>query len=84
MNVRQRLENDLVNMGMFDSQAQEVMELAIPELNKTIEDYNISFNSDSYDYPEVIYKVLMMQIKPIGLKWVEENKPEAWFKEMFK
>jgi hypothetical protein len=83
MNVRQKLESMLVNKGMFSSQANEVMELAIPILRNIIEGYGIRFESDSDGYPNVIYNVLMMQIKPIALKWIDENKPMAWNREMF-
>jgi len=84
MNVRQKLVSMLVCMGMFESQAEEVMDLAIPDLNNLVEDYNITFNSESSSYPSEIYKVLMMSIKPIALKWINENAPNAWFKPMFK
>jgi len=37
--------------------------------------------SDSY--PDMMYNLLMVSIKPVALKWIEDNCPEAWFKEMF-
>ena len=83
MTVKRRLESSLENMGMFTSQAEEVIKLAIPELNKVIPDYSITWDSPYTDYPDTLYMVMMVTIKPIALKWIEKNAPEAWFKPMF-
>ncbi|MFZ1787194.1 MAG: hypothetical protein WAT92_02745 [Saprospiraceae bacterium] len=83
MTVKNKLSNMLVEYGMFDSQAEKVMEKAMPELNSLVEDYSISFNRPSDEYPKPIYDVLFLAIKPIALKWIEENIPMAWYKPMF-
>ncbi len=83
MNVREKLENMLVENGMFESQAKEVINLAIPELNVLANDYTITFESPSDSYGDAIYGLWFMAIKPIALKWIDENKPQAWFREMF-
>lgn len=83
MTVQQKLEKMLIDNGMFDTQAKEVMKLAIPDLNALVDDYQISFNSDASSYPNVIYNVLFKAIKPIALKWIEDNIPLAWYKPMF-
>lgn len=81
--VRERLEKKLVAHGMFENQAQEVLDVAIPRIKKFSEDYTITFDSPSSDYPSVLYNLLFIQIKPIALEWIDKNKPEAWFREMF-
>jgi hypothetical protein len=83
MNVEEKLQKMLTDRGMSDCQANEVMELAIPELNNLVEGYSITMDRPSDEYPNVIYNVLFMQIKPVALKWINENKPMAWFKNMF-
>jgi hypothetical protein len=85
MTIREKLELMLVKNGMFESQAKEVMDIAISELIKSVDVtyYEINFNRNSNEYPEVLYSVLYMSIKPIALKWIEDNKPMAWFKPMF-
>lgn len=83
MTVKDKLVQNLINLGMSESQSKEVVDLSIPELQKLINGYSITFYSDCDDYPDVIYGAMMNYIKPIALKWIEENKPEAWFKEMF-
>lgn len=81
--VKQKLESMLIQRGMFESQAESVMEKAIPELNSIVKDYNIRFDSSSSEYPEVIYSILFMSVKKVALEWIEENVPMAWYKPMF-
>lgn len=83
MTAREKLEQMLVNNGMFESQAKNVMEIAIPELNNILDDYKFTFDRPASEYPNVIYNILFLHIKPIALKWIEENVPMAWFKPMF-
>jgi len=81
--VKEKLECALMKMGMFESQAKEVIDLAIPKLQELAGDYKITFNNSSDSYPNGLYAVWFITIKPIALKWIEENKPQAWFKPMF-
>jgi hypothetical protein len=82
--IKGKLIKMLTKNGMFESQAEEVMKLAIPQLNKVTEDYNVNFEDCESTYPQAIYNVFFMSIKPIAFKWIEENKPMAWYKPMFK
>ena len=59
------------------------MELAKPKFDEVAGNYQITYDSPSNDYPDVIYNILFMQIKPITLKWIDDNKPMAWFRAMF-
>lgn len=83
MTVREKLESMLVANGMFEKQAKEVIELSIPKLNELADDYTITFESPSNQYPDMIYNLWYMTIKPIALKWIDDNKPMAWFRDMF-
>jgi hypothetical protein len=83
MTVREKLESMLVANGMFENQAKEVIELSIPKLNELADDYTITFESPSNQYPDMIYNLWYITIKPIALKWIDDNKPMAWFREVF-
>ena len=83
MTTREKFESMLVKNGMFESQAKKVMDIAIPELKQMSPDYDITFDRPSEEYPSVIYNIIFIAIKPIALKWIEENAPQAWFKPMF-
>lgn len=83
MTVREKLESILISNGMFESQAKEVIDLSIPNLNNLIQGYHINFDSPSNDYPNIAYVIWFKEIKPIALKWIDENIPLAWFRPMF-
>lgn len=83
MTVQGKLMTMLEKMGMSTSQALEVMKVAKPTIDDLVSDYKISFTNSSDAYPNAIYNTLIMLIKPIALQWIEENKPQAWFKPMF-
>ncbi len=90
--VESKFINMLIGNGMSECQAKSVMEIAKPHINGIMSDYNINsilsgynitWNTPSSDYPNVIYNVLYNEIKPIALKWINDNVPHAWFKPMF-
>ena len=81
--VRGKLENMLSAMGMLDSQTKKVLDISIPKMNDIVEDYNISWNSCSSEYPEAIYTVLFMTVKVDAKEWIAEHNPEAWFRPLF-
>ena len=58
MTVSEKIISMLVSNGMFESQAKEVMKLAITKLKNSIEDYTITFNSPSDQYPNIVYSIL--------------------------
>ncbi len=97
MTTKQRLIGNLIDCGMSQSQAEQIIELAIPVLDKQAHEingfhgvtfepenpYHINWDSPSFHYPDGLYAAWFMSIKPIALKWIDENKPQAWFRDMF-
>jgi len=83
MTIQGKLEKMLMENGMFESQAKEVMNLAKPNIEKLVENYHLDLNQNSDEYPNAIYSVLFLAIKPIALEWIEKNIPLAWYKPMF-
>jgi len=81
MTVRNKLEANLISNGMYEQQAKEIIDISIVEIQKN--EKNISFNAPADSYPKVVYNALYLTIKPIALKWIEENKPAAWNKGLF-
>ena len=74
----------MVELGMFESQAEKVMEVAMPEVDSLVDDYKFTWDRPATEYPDAVYKIVFnMNIKPIAFKWIEENVPMAWFKPMF-
>jgi hypothetical protein len=83
MNVRDKTEHILVDLGMFQQQAQKVMDIAIPKINTISEDYQIEWDNDCDIYEDEMYVFLFSIVKPVALEWIEEHVPKAWFKENF-
>lgn len=86
--VRKVLEQKCLVNGMFDSQAMDAIGYAIREYEKSDAygeiGYSMCWDSDANDYPEMLYGVIFIALKSYILTWIEENKPEAWFKELFR
>lgn len=80
MTVREKIIKTLEGMGMFNSQAEAVLKLAIAEIDSNTP---INWNDTHNAYPPIIYGMVLGIIKPIALKWIDENKPQAWYREMF-
>lgn len=83
MTVRENLENILVRYGMFQQQAQKVMDVAIPKINELSDDYQITWNDDCDVYQDEMYNFLFTMIKKEALEWIDEHIPNAWFRESF-
>lgn len=83
MTVTEKIQGKLIENGMFDSQAKEVMLLVVPRLRKLVSGYGIDLDGQSSAYPDIIHTILFADIKPIALKWIDENIPMAWYRPMF-
>jgi len=99
MNVKQKLSEMLVGSGLFESQAEAILALAIPVLDAQaahvngttvidgietpVSPYKIKWELDSDHYPKGLYNVWYSSIKPIAYAWLKENKPQAWCLPMF-
>jgi len=71
---------ELVQNGLSEPDAENVMAIAIPKIS---EDANVDWNGDESGYPKILYPILYESIKPIALKWIDENCHQAWFRLMF-
>lgn len=73
----------LYDRGMFPDQAQQVMSLAMPEMDNLLQDYHITWDRPAEEYPDPVYNIGWITVKKVAAKWIEENCPDAWFKPMF-
>ncbi len=83
MTTRDKLKNLLIDNGMFEGDAETVLTIAIPEIEKLVPNYRITWDRPAEEYPTTMYSMWWMTTKPIALKWINENQPNAWFKVMF-
>lgn len=83
MTVQQKIQDKLQERGMSQPQSEEVFNYAWQKIKGMFQDYNLTLDSPSADYPEIIYSLIFLNIRPHALNWITENKPEAWFKPAF-
>lgn len=84
MTTKEKLESMLVATGMFESQAKEVIGLAIPELNKQSPGgYKITWDLPASGYPDMLYNLWFITVKKVALPWIDKNCPNAWFRPVF-
>ena len=81
--VKEKVENMLVEMGMFHQQAFKVMDIAIPIINELSDDYDVLWNEHWDVYGEDMYEFLFSIVKPEALKWIDDNIPSVWFRDKF-
>ena len=81
MTTRQKFETMLTELAVPETDAAKIMDIAIPVIDSTFDNYNITWDSPCEDYTDGLYSILFYSnVKPIALAWVEEHKPQAWFK----
>lgn len=84
MTVTEKFESMLFEMGLFDSQASKILDMAIPKFAELVPDYNITWDRPANEYPDEIYNVgFALVIKPTALECIDKNCPQAWFRPMF-
>ncbi len=104
MTAKEKLVNQLVILGLYESQAHKVVDIFIPVYEDTVamitgpepvdpcfrEDYyelvertRIHWHLSSHTYEPELYKVWLAMCRPIALKWIDENVPNAWYRVKF-
>lgn len=83
MTTKERLEHMLMDIGCSEKQAKAIMDIAIPKIEAVIPEYKITWDRPAREYPDMLHRLWFMEAKEVGLKWIDENCPRAWFREMF-
>ena len=65
-----------VGMGMSEKQVGEVIK-SFKENSETVIDF------EAQKYEGFLMSIVFTTIKQHALKWIQENKPQAWFKPSF-
>lgn len=71
--------DELISLGMFPEQAKKVMYLTV---SKDSTMGNRWFDSEK-NYPDVIKKILRIQVFEEALDFIKKECPEAWFRPIF-
>ena len=84
MTLRQKLIKMLVDKGLFESQATEIITQSIKIIDSKQGEYKVTWDRPADEYPDVCISLWFMEtIKPATLAWIDKNKPQAWFRPIF-
>jgi len=81
MTIKEKIKELLVNNGMFENQAEDVITLVVSD--KTNEAMIGRWDDDVLDYPAIMLQILWSSTRRIAIKWIDDNLPSAWFRPMF-
>lgn len=81
MTFEAKMRQLLTKNGMSDSQADEVISLAKADI--ALNDMAERWGDDESCYPDVMANIVWIGVKSVALKWVDKNKPLAWFRPVF-
>ena len=81
MTTKGKFKAMLIERGMFDTQADEVIEAFKPRMET--DGYNMTWDRPACEYPDAIYTVGSVFLFQEAIKWIDANKPMAWFRPMF-
>jgi hypothetical protein len=81
MTFKEKVLDLLYNNGMFQDQAEQVLERVVTDDACT--DFQGRWNDRVEDYPSLMVNLLWMAVKRVALAWINENCPQAWFKPLF-
>tara|TARA_R110000851_G_scaffold251809_2_gene404312 strand:+ start:98 stop:349 length:252 start_codon:yes stop_codon:yes gene_type:complete len=79
MTIAERAIADLMAKGMSRGQSLEVIKLMIQDENVT----TIPWGNPVEIYSPMLIGLIDSSIKSSALEWINEFKPQAWFKPMF-
>lgn len=83
MTTKEKLIQMCVDRGMSQQQAKEVVDNAVPDMNKEAGNYRITWNRPANEYPDVMYSTWFVTVARHAVEWIETNMPQAWFRPMF-
>jgi hypothetical protein len=82
MKFIEELEVMLLNNGLADSQAQDVLEKFVAQAENDTKKV-LSSSKDKGDYPLMVYSLVWVDVKGFVLLWAKDNCPMAWWLHMF-
>jgi len=83
MTVREKLKDMLIKNGMFEDQAETVMEMAILKIVTVISNLESVWDSPAEENKE-FYEVIWVYVKATAKDWIVANHPEARYLSKFK
>jgi hypothetical protein len=83
MTTQEKFRQMITSKGMFESQADKVMEEFKVEMAKTMPHYRVTWDRPASEYPDAFYTSAGLLLNQVATKWIDANIPQAWFRPMF-
>jgi len=83
MTVKTRLVEMCKRKGMDEDTAIKVVNLSIAKIKLRVKGYDWKWNDPVTQFPEKLYDAMFSTVKAVARKWIEENRPDAWFRGEF-
>lgn len=80
MTIRKKMEEDLINHGLWPDEAVIILNNA--RESKVLESMEERWEEDTGGYPTQLLAAVWMSIKPIALDWIKTNKPQHFARFM--
>ncbi len=78
MTIKQKAVDLLAAKRIPKNDAASIIDFAAPQIT------GCDWSATATGQNDLFFLILMQEyVKPLALKWVEQNRPEAWYKSMF-
>jgi len=82
LTLGEELQLFLHKNGMFETQVNDVFKLIVAD--ESMKEFRCRWDDKAKDYGLApIVAMIQLAAKPIALKYIDDNCPEAWFRPMF-
>lgn len=79
MNFKDKMTQALINRGIFDDEAAEVVRLAMD--HESLADMKQRWMEDTGNYPKMMVSIVWISVQAIALDYIDNNCPKAWFRQ---
>ena len=83
MTVTEWMLESLTSRGMFDQDAEKIIEQLKPQLEKSDHSMSERWNDKISNYVMPIKTVWSIWLDRVALEWIDENAPQHWARPMF-
>ncbi len=81
MTWKEWMLSELMSKGMFEEQSKTVAASVMAA--NAVADMQSRWNNKVEDYPPIMKVLIWLTVKKEALKFIDQNCPQAWFREMF-
>jgi len=78
--IKQKLHALCVAHGLFDSQAEAILQMTFDDGDNELKS---RWNDLASDYPDIIFDVLWITVCQNAIKWIDKNCPNHWARSVF-